>query len=389
MTINAAKSDFNHIPFNRPLFMKESFECFKDAVTRGKQSGDGYYTTRCHQLLEQRTQARKAFLTTSCSSALEMSALLCNLKPGDEVVVPSFAFVTTASAFAMRGARIVFVDIRPDTLNLDENKFEEAIGPETKAVVPLHYAGVSCEMNRINALARERGLYVIEDAAQAITSTYEGRACGTLGDFGVYSFHETKNISCGEGGALLVNNPDFIESAEITREKGTNRSRFFRGEVDKYTWLELGSSFLPSDLLAACLQPQLEHMEKIMDRRLTLWRRYYEFFEPYEKKELIRRPVVPGNCTHNAHIFYLLWPNINLRTAFISHLKDRGIYSVFHYLPLHRSPGGQKFGRTAARELPVTDKTADTLVRLPLFYDLDDDEQGRVLDECRNFLDKL
>ncbi|MDR1656450.1 MAG: dTDP-4-amino-4,6-dideoxygalactose transaminase [Deltaproteobacteria bacterium] len=388
MSIETVKYNYDYIPFNHPLFLEESLRCIEEAVARGKQCGDGYYTAQCHQLLEQATQCRKAFLTTSCSSALEMSSLLCGLQPGDEVIVPSFAFVTTSSAFAMRGAKIVFADIRPDTQNLDENKVEEIISPKTKALVVLHYAGVSCEMDRINSLAQKYGLYIIEDAAQAITSTYRGRACGTLGDFGVYSFHETKNISCGEGGAILVNKPELIKQAEIIREKGTNRASFYRGEIDKYTWLELGSSFLPSDLLAACLYPQLKHMDEIMARRLTIWHRYYDFFERYENKSLVRRPTVPDNCTHNGHMFYLLWPDIKRRTAFIDYLKERGIYSVFHYLPLHLSPGGQKYGRCATAVLPVAEKTADTLVRLPLFYDLSDDDHTKVLDECQKFLDR-
>lgn len=382
-----SSTDNRFVPFNTPPFLGEELQYIQDAIARNKISGDGFYSNACHELLEQKTGTLKAFLTTSCSSALEMTSLLIDLKPEDEVIVPSFSFVTSASSFVLRGAKLVFVDIRADTMNIDETKIEEAITPRTKAIIVVHYAGVACEMDKITELARKYGLAVIEDAAQAVGSTYKGKACGTIGDMGCYSFHETKNISCGEGGALLINNGKTVKSAEIIREKGTNRSMYFRGEVDKYTWVKLGSSYLPSDILAAYLYPQLMRLEEITNNRMMLWNRYYYFFEPYEKKGIIRRPVVPSSCKHNAHMFYLLFPDSDSRSAFIGHLKSKGISAVFHYVPLHSSPGGLRYGVEAPCGLGTTNKISDTLVRLPIYYNMQEDSILHILEECRNFLD--
>ncbi len=376
------------INFNEPTTLGCELDYIKDAIARKKICGDGYYTKACHELLEKNTGAKKALLANSCTAALEMAALLSDLKPGDEVIVPSFTFVTTASAFALRGAVPVFVDIRDDTLNLDENKIEAAITPKTKVIVPVHYAGVSADMDKINEIAKKHGLLVVEDAAQAVGSKYKGKACGTCGDMGCYSFHETKNVVCGEGGALLLNREELIEPAEIVREKGTNRSKFFRGQVDKYTWVELGSSYLPSEMVAAYLYPQLQNITKINGRRMELWKRYNEHFKSYEEKGLIKRPYVPGECEHNAHMYYLRFNDIETRTRFISYLKENDVLSVFHYIPLHSSPAGMKYGRVSG-ELKVTDKVSDTLVRLPLFYGLQDEQFNKVLEVSSRFLKGL
>lgn len=377
-----------YIPFNEPPFLGEELRYIKDAIARKKISGDGFYSKACHKLLENKTGALKAFLTTSASSALEMSGLLAHLNFEDEVIVPSFSFVTSASSFVLHGARLVFVDIRPDTLNIDESKIEAAITDRTKAIVVVHYAGVPCEMDAILAVAAKYGLPVIEDAAQAVGSAYNDKACGSIGDMGCYSFHETKNISCGEGGALLLNKEKYVEEAEIVWEKGTNRSKFFRGEVDKYTWVGLGSSFLPSDILAAYLFPQLKLQDEINSRRMEIWNRYYAFFDFYEKKGMLRRPVVPAGCSHNAHAFYLLLPDIGSRTAFIDYLKSKGISAVFHYVPLHSSPCGMKYGSECPDGLETTNKIADTLVRMPLYYNMQASDFDYVLQECRNFFER-
>lgn len=377
-----------YVPFNEFPFIGEEIKYIQDAITKRRISGDGFYSRACHKVLEKNTGALKAFLTTSCSSALEMASLLADLNPGDEVIVPSFSFVTSASSFALRGAKLVFADIRPDTMNIDETKIEAAVTPRTKAIIVVHYAGVPCEMDTILDIAARHGLVVIEDAAQAIGSLYKGKACGAMGDMGCYSFHETKNISCGEGGALLITNEKYIGNAEIVWEKGTNRSNFFRGQVDKYTWVDLGSSYLPSEILAAYLYPQLKMQDKINGRRMELWLRYYSFFEPYEKKGLVRRPVVPSGCTHNAHMFYLLFPEIESRTAFIEYLKARGISAVFHYIPLHSSPCGLKYGAEAPCGLDTTNRVSDTLVRLPIYYNMRADDFERVLSECTNFFER-
>ncbi|MBO4746087.1 MAG: dTDP-4-amino-4,6-dideoxygalactose transaminase, partial [Alphaproteobacteria bacterium] len=325
----------------------------------------------------------KALLTHSCTAALEMSAMLLDLKPGDEVIMPSYTFVSTASAFVLRGAVPVFIDIRPDTCNIDEKLIESAITDKTRAIVCVHYAGVACEMDTIMAIAKKHNLPVVEDAAQAFGSFYKGRPCGTIGDMGCYSFHETKNVICGEGGALIINNDKYIERAEIIREKGTNRTKFFRGEIDKYTWVDIGSSYLPSDMVAAFLYSQLENMDKINNKRLQLWDKYNAFFKAYDG--VITRPVVPDSCKHNAHMYYIRFKDLSLRTKFIQHMKQNEIGTVFHYIPLHSSPAGQKFCKTCG-ELNNTNMVSDTLVRLPMFYELQDDQLDLITACAKKFL---
>ncbi len=359
------------IPFNKPYMTGGELANIAEAHRVGHLSGDGPFTRRCHQELQKICAVPKALLTHSCTAALEMAALLLDLVPGDEVIMPSFTFVSTANAFALRGATPIFVDIRPDTLNLNESRIEEAITPRTRAICVVHYAGVSCEMDAILDIAARHGLKVIEDAAQGIYSTYRGKPLGGIGDYGCLSFHETKNVISGEGGALLVRDAGNAERAEIIREKGTNRSRFLRGQVDKYTWVDVGSSYLPSELLAAFLQAQLEHGEEITRRRLAIWDRYHAWAEPYERQGLLRRPVVPDHCQHNAHMYYLLLPGLEARSRFIAGLKERGVASVFHYIPLHSAPKGREIAR-AAGELAVTDATSDRLVRLPLWLGVED-----------------
>jgi dTDP-4-amino-4,6-dideoxygalactose transaminase len=337
----------------------------------GHLSGDGIFTKRCHSWLEQRIGCRKALLTHSCTAALEMAALLLGLEAGDEVIMPSFTFVSTANAFVLRGAVPVFVDIRPDTLNLDETLVEAAITPRTRAICVVHYAGVGCEMDAIMAVAEKHGLFVVEDAAQGILSTYKGRPLGSIGHLAALSFHETKNVISGEGGALLINDPRFVERAEIIREKGTNRSKFFRGQVDKYTWVDVGSSYLPSEILAAFLAAQLDEADAITERRLALWGRYNAWAEPHEAAGSVRRPVVPTQCTHNAHMCYLLLRDLRSRTQFIERMRERDIHPVFHYIPLHSAPAGQRFGRSAA-DLPVTTDISDRLVRMPFWLGLEE-----------------
>lgn len=359
------------IPFNRPYMTGQELARIGEAHAKGHLSGDGEFTKACHGWLEHNTGCRKALLTHSCSGALEMAALLLDLEPGDEVILPSFTFVSTANAFVLRGATPVFVDIRPDTLNIDERLIEAAITPKTRAICVVHYAGVSCEMDAIMAIAQRYGLVVIEDAAQGILSTYRGRPLGSIGALGALSFHETKNVISGEGGALLVNRPDLIERAEIIREKGTNRSKFFRGQVDKYTWVDTGSSYLPGEIIAAFLSAQLEAAEAITQRRLAIWDRYYEWAGPLEAAGVVRRPVIPDECVHNAHMFYLLLPNLEVRTQFIQSLRDQGIVAVFHYIPLHSSPAGQRLGRVSG-SMEVTDRVSDCLVRMPLWLGLEE-----------------
>lgn len=359
------------IPFNRPYMTGRELWLIAQAHSNGHLSGDGIFTKRCHAWLEANTGASKALLTHSCTAALEMSALLLDLEPGDEVIMPSYTFVSTANAFVLRGAVPVFVDVREDTLNIDERLIEAAITPRTRAICVVHYAGVACEMDAILEIAARHGLKVIEDAAQAIMSTYRGRPLGTIGDLGALSFHETKNIISGEGGALLCRDEAFAERAEVIREKGTNRSRFFRGQVDKYTWVDAGSSFLPGEITAAFLAAQMDAAEEITARRLALWNRYHEWARPHEDKDSVRRPVVPAHCTHNAHMYYLLLPSLEARTRFIASLKERQVHTVFHYIPLHSSPAGQRFSR-AHGELPVTGDISDRLVRLPLWLGLED-----------------
>jgi len=372
------------IIFNKAAFLGAEIDCIKDAIS-GRISGNGKYTKLCNEILQKQTGAKKALLTNSCSAALEMSALMLDLEPNDEVICPSFTFVTTASAFALRGAKIVFTDIKNDTLNLDENLLEQAITGKTKAIVAVHYAGVSCEMDKILQIAKKYNLKVIEDAAQAIGSFYKDKPCGSIGDFGCLSFHETKNISCGEGGALLVNNENFIERAEIIIEKGTNRSKFFRGEVDKYTWVELGGSYLPSDILAAYLYPQLLSLEQINNKRMEIWNNYHKNFEEFEKKGIIKRPFIPVNVKHNAHIYYLRFNGLDIRTKFINFMKQNEISCVFHYVPLHSSPAGQKYGRVIGK-MDVTNNVSDTLVRMPIFYAMEIETQNRVIEKTSLFL---
>ena len=359
------------IPFNRPFMTGRELWYIAQAHANAHLSGDGPFTKRCHAWLEQETQAKKALLTQSCTAALEMAALLLDLQPGDEVIMPSFTFVSTANAFVLRGAVPVFVDIRQDTLNIDERLIEAAITPRTKAICVVHYAGVSCEMDPIMDIAARHGIAVIEDAAQGIFSRYNGRPLGSIGEFGALSFHETKNVISGEGGALLVNDPAGVERAEIIREKGTNRSKFFRGQVDKYTWVDVGSSYLPGEIIAAFLAAQFEEAEAITARRMALWDRYHAWAEPLERAGRLRRPIVPANCTHNAHMYYLLLDDLADRTRFIEALKAKDIGAVFHYIPLHSSPAGMKYGRTHG-DLAVTDSISDRLVRMPLWCGLEE-----------------
>ena len=359
------------IPFNRPFMTGRELWYIAQAHANAHLSGDGPFTKRCHAWLERETQAKKALLTQSCTAALEMAALLLDLQPGDEIIMPSFTFVSTANAFVLRGAVPVFVDIRRDTLNIDERLVEGAITPRTKAICVVHYAGVSCEMDPIMEIAARHGIAVIEDAAQGIFSRYNGRPLGSIGQFGALSFHETKNVISGEGGALLVNDPAGVERAEIIREKGTNRSKFFRGQVDKYTWVDVGSSYLPGEIIAAFLAAQFEAADDIMRRRMALWDRYHAWAAPLEDQGMLRRPVVPPHCTHNAHMYYLLLPSLEARTRFIDSLKLQDIGAVFHYVPLHSSPAGQRYARVAG-SMGVTDDISDRLVRLPLWVGLDD-----------------
>ena len=361
------------IPFNKPPYIGKESEYVLDAVNKGHISGDGEYTKKCAKKLEELSGTKRALLTTSCTHATEMAALLSDIKPGDEVIMPSYTFVSTADAFVLRGATPVFVDIRPDTMNIDETLIEDAITSKTKAIVPVHYAGVGCEMDTIMDIARRHNLTVIEDAAQAIASTYKGKALGTFGDFGCYSFHETKNISMGEGGALLIQNEDLVEPAEIIREKGTNRAKFFRGQIDKYTWVNYGSSYLPSDMNAAYLWAQLENIDIIQKKRLSVWNRYREGLSELEKKEYIEFGVIPDECTNNAHMFYIKVSDLETRTELISYLKEKGIMAVFHYVPLHSAPAGRKFGRFNGEDRYTT-KESERLIRLPLFYSISDEE---------------
>jgi dTDP-4-amino-4,6-dideoxygalactose transaminase len=363
------------IPFNKPHMTGKEIAYIRDAHANFILAGDGPFTKRCHEWLEQKTGTFKALLTHSCTAALEMAAILADLQQGDEVIMPSYTFVSTANAFVLRGVVPVFVDIRPDTLNIDETLIESAITPKTRAIVPVHYAGMACEMDTIMDIARRHNLLVIEDAAQGVMSTYKGRPLGSIGDMGCYSFHETKNVISGEGGALMVNNPKFAERAEIVREKGTNRSLFFRGQVDKYTWVEQGSSYLPGEVIAAFLFAQLEAAEEITSQRMVIWNKYHDAFVALEAEGLLRRPVVPENCEHNAHMYYLLLPDLDKRTAFINKLKELDIHTVFHYIPLHSAPAGLKFSRFHG-DMQYTDNLSERLVRLPLWVGLDEHIDG-------------
>ena len=353
--------------------------CIAEAHFNGRLAGDGPFTDRCHKWIEARTGCSRALLTHSCTAALEMTALLLEIKAGDEVIMPSYTFVSTANAFVLRGATPVFVDVREDTLNIDENLIEAAISPRTRAIAVVHYAGVGCEMDTIAQIAAAHDLKVVEDAAQGVMATYKGRALGSIGDLGAYSFHETKNVISGEGGALLVNGPDLVGMAEIYREKGTDRSRFFRGEVDKYTWQAVGSSYLPGELVAAFLFAQLEEADRITVARLEAWNRYHELLEPLESAGYLRRPIVPVECQHNAHMYYILVPPGIDRQKVLAEMKSSGISAIFHYVPLHRSPAGLRYCRTSG-ELPVTDSVSQCLIRLPLWMGISSEQQGRVVE---------
>lgn len=372
------------IPFNRPSLIGQEMEYLAQAVANGHISGDGEFTKRCHRLLEETIGAQKALLTTSCTHALEMSALLAGIQPGDEVIVPSFTFVSTINAFVLRGARPVFADIKPDTLNLDEDKIQRLITSQAKAILPVHYAGVACEMDRILEIGNRFELAIIEDNAHGLFGSYKGKSLGTFGRFATQSFHETKNFSCGEGGALLLNDPADIERAEILREKGTNRSRFFRGQVDKYSWVDVGSSFLPSDMLAAFLLAQLEERERIQTRRKQIWQTYNEGLAEWAKNNEVGLPTIPAHCDQSYHMFYMLLPSLAVRQELIAHLRRSGILSVFHYLPLHLSPMGRKFGGKEG-DCPVTEDISDRLLRLPFYFSLTEEEQLQVINAVQTF----
>jgi dTDP-4-amino-4,6-dideoxygalactose transaminase len=373
------------IPFNKPFVAGKELYYIARAVSLGNIGGDGYFTQQCCRLLEERFGIHRVMMVPSCTAALEMAAMLCDPRPGDEVILPSFTFVSTANAVVRLGARPVFVDIRPDTLNLNEELIEAAITPRTRIIFPVHYAGVSCEMNGIQALARKYNLRVIEDAAQGVNSWYEGRALGSLGDLGTYSFHETKNYICGEGGALCVNDPALVERAEILRDKGTNRRQFFRGQVDKYTWVDVGSSYVPSEICCAFLYAQLELMDAITVRRRAIVESYREQLQPLENEGLLRLPRVPAGCQTNFHIFYILLPDHATRDGLMEHLKQAGILAVFHYVPLHSAPMGLKLGYQEV-QLPVTEDLSARLLRLPLYHEITEAEQAEVIREVTAYL---
>jgi len=375
------------IPFNRLFTIGKELEYISKAIASGHIAGDGEFTKQCQNWLKHRIGCQLALMTHSCTAALEMAAILADIQPGDEVIMPSYTFVSTANAFVLRGAVPVFVDIRPDTLNIDETKVEAAITSKTKAIVPVHYAGVSCEMDVLRTIADQHHLWLIEDAAQGILSQYKGKPVGSVGHLAALSFHETKNIVSGEGGAILINDDRLVERAEIIREKGTNRSKFFRGEVDKYTWVDVGSSYLPSDILTAFLWAQLEDADYIIKRRHEIWQSYHHAFAEIEQKQLVRRPVIPAECEHNAHIYYLLVPDLSIRTALIAHLKSKNIHTTFHYVPLHNSPAGLKYGRTSGN-LAVTEQLSDRIVRLPVGANMSLQEAERVSLEVLDFIQR-
>ena len=372
------------IPFNRSSLAGREQEYIAQTIAVGQIAGDQMFTKKCHDLLEQRLGVRKALVTTSCTHALEMSALLLNIEPGDEVIVPSFTFVSTVNAFVLRGAKPVFIDVRPDTLNLDETKLAASITPKTRAIVPVHYAGVACEMDAMLAIAAKHHVAIVEDNAHGLFGKYKGKMLGTFGGLATQSFHETKNITCGEGGALLINQPEFIERAEIIREKGTNRSRFFRGQVDKYSWVDVGSSYLMSDVLAAFLYGQLECADQIQSKRRRGWEYYHANLADWAREQGVRTPHVPAHCEQTYHMYYLLLPSLESRQALIAYLKDKGILSVFHYLPLHLSDMGRKFGGKVG-DCPVTESVSDRLLRLPFFNELTEADQAVVVEALRGF----
>lgn len=372
------------IKFNVPPFIGDEITNIQKAIDSQKICGDGHFTKSCNIWMEEKFNANKVLLTTSCTHALEMAAILADIKPGDEVIMPSYTFVSTADAFVQRGATIVFVDIRPDTMNIDEKLIEDAITDKTKAIVVVHYAGVSCEMDTITDIAKRHNLFVVEDAAQGVMSTYKGKALGTIGDFGCYSFHETKNYSMGEGGAILIKDDKYIEKAEITREKGTNRSQFFRGQIDKYTWVDYGSSYLPSELNAAYLYAQLKNADKINENRLNSWNLYYRLLKPLADEGFIELPHIPEGCEHNAHMFYIKAKDLEERTKLIKFMKDNEISLAFHYIPLHSAPAGLKFGRFHGEDVYTT-KESDRLVRLPMYYGLSTEEIQYVVKYIKKF----
>lgn len=372
------------ISFNEPPYIGTELGYIQQAIQNRRICGDGEFNKKCCAWLEEHAHVEKVLLTTSCTHATEMAALLCDIHPGDEVIMPSYTFVSTADAFVLRGAKVVFVDIRPDTMNIDEKLIEEAITEKTKVIVPVHYAGVACEMDTIMEIAQKYHLAVVEDAAQGMMATYKGRILGTIGDFGCYSFHETKNYSMGEGGALLIHDPKDIEAAEIIREKGTNRTKFFRGQVDKYTWVEAGSSYLPSELNAAYLWAQLEQAEEINQFRINVWNTYWEAFQDLQQRECVELPYIPQECKHNAHMFYLKAKDLEERTRLLAFLKEKDICAVFHYVPLHSSPAGKKYGRFCGEDRYTT-KESNRLIRLPLFYGISPEQQAQVIQAVIDF----
>ncbi len=372
------------ISFNKPPYVGEEIKYIEEAVKAQKICGDGQFTKKCNKWFEDKTGAAKVLLTTSCTHATELAALLLDIQPGDEVIMPAYTFVSTADAFVLRGATAVFVDINPKTMNIDENLIEDAITEKTKAIVPVHYAGVSCEMDKIMEIAKKHNLYVVEDAAQGVMSTYKGKALGTIGDYGCYSFHETKNYSMGEGGALLIRDGKNAELAEIIREKGTNRSKFFRGQIDKYTWVEAGSSYLPSDMNAAYLWAQLRKADEINENRLQSWNRYYEGLKDLEEAGKIELPYIPEYCEHNAHMFYIKAKDLEERSALISYLKENGVTAVFHYIPLHTAPAGKEYGRFHGED-KYTTKESERIIRLPMYYELDEQDAKKVMDLIHTF----
>lgn len=374
------------ISFNIPPYVGTELDYVKQAVENHKICGDGAFTKQCNQWLSERFGSQKVLLTTSGTTALEMAALLCDLQPGDEVILPSFTFSSTATAFVLAGAKLVFVDVRPDTMNIDETKIEAAITDKTKVICAMHYAGVACEMDTIMEIAARHGLKVVEDAAQGVMSTYKGKALGTIGDFGCFSFHETKNYSMGEGGALLIRDPEYNERAEILREKGTNRAKFFRGQVDKYTWVDYGSSYLPSEMNAAYLWGQLQAADQINNDRLASWNDYYQALRPLEQAGKLELPAIPEGCVHNAHMFWVKCRDLEERTAFIQHLKDSGVLAVFHYIPLHSAPAGLRYGRFSGEDVYTT-KESDRLVRLPLYYGLTAQDRQQVIQAVKVFFE--
>ncbi|MBO5292384.1 MAG: dTDP-4-amino-4,6-dideoxygalactose transaminase [Lachnospiraceae bacterium] len=372
------------ICFNVPPYTGKELDYIRKAVENQKICGDGEFTRKCNAWMEERTGTNKALLTTSCTHATELAALLAEIGPGDEVIMPAYTFVSTADAFVLRGAKVVFVDIRPDTMNIDENLIEAAITERTKAIVPVHYAGVACEMDKIMELAKKHNLMVIEDAAQGIMSSYKGKALGSIGDFGCYSFHETKNYSMGEGGALLIRDDKYVEDAEILREKGTNRSKFFRGQIDKYTWVNYGSSYLPSDMNAAYLWAQLEMADEINDARLARWNQYMELLTPLRERGILELPVVPEGCVHNAHMFYIKAKDLEERTRLLQFLKENDILSVFHYIPLHTAPAGQKYGEFRGED-KYTTKESERLARLPMYFGLTEEQVDYIVSKIKEF----